>query len=56
MSPDLILDLDHGALQAVEDGYWQAFDGSNAFFSVEQKITSVRSELLDVGDEGKKIT
>ena len=56
VSPDLILDLDHDALQAVVDGYWKAFDESGAFFSVEQKMTSIRSELLDVGKKGKKIT
>ncbi len=56
VSPDLILDLDHDALQAVVEGYWQAFDSSGAFFSVEQKMTTVRSELLDVGKKGKKIT
>ncbi|MGI9336196.1 MAG: hypothetical protein ACR2RL_23865, partial [Gammaproteobacteria bacterium] len=56
VSPDLILDLDHDALQAVVAGYWNAFDESGAFFSVEQRMTSVRSELLDVGKKGKKIT
>lgn len=55
VSPDLILDLDHDALQAVVDGYWKAFDESGAFFSIEQKMTTVRSELLDVGKKGKKI-
>lgn len=56
VSPDLILDLDHDALQAVVDGYWRAFDESGAFFSVEQKMTTVRSRLVDVGKKGKKVT
>ena len=56
VSPDLILDLDHDALQAVVDGYWQAFDESGAFFSVEQKMTTVRSKLVDVGKKGKTVT
>ena len=56
VSPDLILDLDHDTLQAVVDGYWQAFDESGAFFSVEQKMTTVRSKLVDVGKKGKKVT
>ena len=56
VSPDLILDLDHDALQAVVDGYWMAFDESGAFFSIEQRMTTVRSALLDVGSKGKKIT
>ena len=55
VSPDLILDLDHDALQAVVDGYWKAFDESGAFFSIEQKMTTVRSELIDVGKKGKKV-
>ena len=56
VSPDLILDLDHDALQAVVDGYWQAFDESGAFFSVEQRMTTVRSKLVDVGKKGKTVT
>ena len=56
VSPDLILDLDHDALQAVVAGYWKAFDESGAFFSVEQKMTTVRSKLIDVGKKGKKVT
>ena len=56
VSPDLILDLDHDALQAVVAGYWKAFDESGAFFTVEQKMTTVRSKLIDVGKKGKKVT
>ena len=50
-----ILDLDHDAFQAVVDGYWKAFDESGAFFAIEQKMTTVRSKLIDVGKKGKKV-
>ena len=37
VDPDLILDLDHDALQAVVDSYWSAFDRIGAFLYVGQK-------------------
>ncbi|MDA9982326.1 tripartite tricarboxylate transporter substrate-binding protein, partial [Gammaproteobacteria bacterium] len=55
ISSDLILDLDHVALQALVDGYWKAYDESGAFFSVDQKLITVNSELVDVGKDGESV-
>lgn len=55
ISSELILDLDHDALQAVVEGYWKAFDDSGAFFSVDPKATTVKTVLLDIVENGEMV-
>ena len=55
ISKQLILDKDHDEMQAIVKSYWAAFDKHGAFFKQKQKITKVKSKLVDVKKKGKQV-
>jgi len=55
ISKRLILDKDHDEMQAIVKSYWAAFDKHGAFFKQKQKMTKVKSKLVDVKKKGKRV-